>query len=176
MAKKECVVCGQEHPRCNGHKKGTPVRPCMVWPRDMENACRLHGGNHPAARAKGEEARALKKLEADASAVLGYSLDGKVPDLLGAMEGLAALAIAQVEAMGARVNALAERGRFGSLRYESNIGTEQLRAEVALLERSMDRAGKMLELVAKHKPDGEAAAAVNLLTSLSETIHKLDVG
>ena len=34
----------------------------------------------------------------------------------------------------------------------------------------MDRTARMLELVVKHKPDGEAAAAVNLLTSLADQI------
>lgn len=167
MAKQDCIVCGQEHPRCNGHKKGDPVRPCMRQPRDMEDVCQLHGGNLPTVRAKGETDRAAKQLEADLNAVLGYTLDGKVPDLLAAMEGLAAMALAQVTALGARVNGL------NRLRYESNIGTEQLRAEVALLERSMDRAGKMLELVAKHKPDGEAAAARNLLTALADKLDEL---
>lgn len=168
MAKEECIICGQPHPRCNGHKKGTPVRPCMVWPRDQENACRLHGGNSPGSRRAGVARRAAKALEADATAALGYSLDGKVDDVLGAMEGLAAMALAMVEALASRVNALK------NVRYSSDYSVEQLRAEVGLLERSMDRAGKMLELVAKHKPDGEAAAARNLLTALAEKLEDLE--
>lgn len=166
MAKEDCVICGQDHPRCNGHKKNSdPVRPCMVWPRDQEQACRVHGGNSPQSRAAGERARAAKAIQQDAEAVLGYSLDGKVPDLLAAMEGLAAMQLAQVEALAARVNALSKI-RFTAL----GPGTEQVRAEVQLLERATDRAMKFLEVVAKHKPDGEAAAAVNLLTSLADQI------
>lgn len=168
MAKEECVICGQPHPRCNGHKNGG-ADPCMRWPRHEEPVCRQHGGNAPQVRAAGVAARAAKAAERDAHAVLGYDLSGQVPDVLGAMEGLAAMSLAMVQALAARVNAV------DRIRYGSDYGVEQLRAEVALLERSIDRAGKMLELVAKHKPDGEAAAAVNLLTSLSDTIKGLEL-
>lgn len=160
---KDCVICGEDHPRCSGHHK--TGRPCMRWPRDEEPVCRLHGGETPQVKRAGEQRRALKAAEADARAALGYSMDGKVPDPLGAMEGLAAMAIEMTAALAQRVNALTH------IRYDAvGPGTEQLRSEVALLERSMDRTARMLELVVKHKPDGEAAAAVNLLTSLADQI------
>lgn len=142
----------------------------MRWPRDMEPVCRLHGGETPGVKAKGVRDRAAKALEADAQAVLGYDLNGTVPDVLGAMEGLAAMSLAMVQALGSRVNAL------NAVRYGSDYSVEQLRGEVVLLERAMDRSGKMLELLAKHKPDGEAAAAVNLLTSLADQIKSMDLG
>ena len=158
-----CVICGEDHRRCSAHKKdGTP---CNRWPRDEEPVCRLHGGETPQVKRTGEARRAAKAAEADARAALGFTLDGKVEDPLGAMEGLAAMAIAMTNALASRVNALTH------LRYDAGgPGTEQLRSEVALLERSMDRTARMLELVVKHKPDGEAAAAVNLLTSLADQI------
>lgn len=172
MARKDCVICGQDHPRCNGHKKideNTPeVRPCMVHPRDMEDVCRLHGGNLPTIKAAGNRARTAKKLDAEVTAVLGYSLDGQVPDVMAAMEGLAAAELARVQALAAHVNGL-ERLRYASI----GPGTEQIRGEVQLLERATDRAMKFLEVVAKHRPDGEAAAAVNLLTSLSDQIKAM---
>lgn len=171
MPKDECVVCGQPHPRCNGHKKGSdPVRPCMNQPRRLENACRVHGGNHPGQRAAGAARRAAAEAEADAEAVLGFSMGGSIPDVLAAFEGLAAISVAMVDSLSQRVNAL------GRLRYSAHgPGTEQLRAEVAMLERSIERAGKMLELVAKHKPDGEATAARNLLTVMAEKLDSLDL-
>lgn len=137
----------------------------MRWPRDEEPLCRVHGGDNPSIRAAGVRRRAAKAAEADARAALGFTMDGKVEDPLGAMEGLAAMAVAMTSALAERVNALTH------IRYDAiGPGTEQLRSEVALLERSMDRTARMLELVVKHKPDGEAAAAVNLLTSLADQI------
>lgn len=162
----ECVICDKPHPRCRAHNR--QGEPCMRHPRDMEPVCRMHGGEIPAVKAKGVAARAAKAAEADARAVLGFDLAGQVPDVLAAMEGLAAMSLAMVEALAARVNAV------DRIRYGSDYGVEQLRAEVVLLERSIDRAGKMLELVAKHKPDGEAAAAVNLLTSLADQIKAME--
>lgn len=165
--KEGCVICGEDHRRCAAHKKdGTP---CNRWPRDQEPVCRLHGGETPQVKAAGVARRAAKAAEADARAALGYTLDGKVADPLAAMEGLAAMAIAMTESLAARVNAL------NSIRYDAiGPGTEQLRSEVALLERSMDRTARMLELVQKHKPDGETAAAVNLLTSLADAIKGME--
>jgi hypothetical protein len=50
-----CQKCGKLHTRCSGHKKGVrPWEPCMRWPRKGAKACRMHGGNAPAARAKAE--------------------------------------------------------------------------------------------------------------------------
>jgi hypothetical protein len=173
MFDEECVVCGKPHPRCNGHKKirddqgvVRDLRPCMVNPRKLEHVCRLHGGQLPSVKAKGDVARARVALEKDAQKFL--ISDGKegVPDLLAAMEGLAAMALSMVEGAGARVNALT------SIRYASDYSIEQLRAEVGLLERSMTQAGKLLDLVARHRPDGEAAAARNLLVSLREKLDE----
>ena len=140
----------------------------MRWPRDEEKLCRLHGGEAPAHKAAGAARRAAKAAERDAAAALGFTMDGKVEDPLAAMEGLAAMAIAMTEALAERVNALTH------IRYDAvGPGTEQLRSEVALLERSMDRTARMLELVQKHKPDGETASAVNLLTSLADAIKNM---
>jgi hypothetical protein len=166
VAKEECIICGEDHPRCNAHK--TNGQPCMRWPRDEEPVCQLHGGNTPQVRRAGAERRAAKAVEKDVNAVLGYSLDGSVPDVLTAMEGLAAAELARVHALAERVNGLKE------LRFTAwGPGTEQTRAEVLMLERATDRAMRFLEVLAKHKPDGEAAAAVNLLTSLSDTIKAM---
>lgn len=141
----------------------------MRWPRDEEKLCRVHGGEAPASKAAGAARRAAKAAEKDAQALLGYTMDGKVEDPLAAMEGLAAMAIAMTQSLAERVNALTH------LRYDAiGPGTEQLRSEVALLERSMDRTARMLEMVQKHKPDGEAAAAVNLLTSLADAIKGME--
>lgn len=163
----DCIICGKDHPRCAAHNNRG--EPCMRQPRDGTYVCRTHGGAAPQVIAAGAARRAAKAAEADARAALGWTMDGKVDDPLAAMEGLAAMAVAMTTALAERVNAL------GSVRFSSDYGVEQLRAEVGLLERSMDRTAKMLELVAKHKPDGEAVAAVNLLTSLADQIKGLEL-
>lgn len=140
----------------------------MRWPRKLEPVCKKHGGDAPQVKAAGVARRAAAQAEADARAALGWTMDGRIDDPVAKMEGLAAMALAMTESLAERVNALT------SIRFSSDYGVEQLRAEVALLERSMDRTAKMLEMVAKHKPDGEAAAAVNLLTSLADTIKGME--
>lgn len=163
----DCVICGEDHPRCSRHNK--MGLPCMRWPRDEESLCRVHGGESPSHKRAGVERRMAKALAADSQAVLGYSLDGKVPNVLEAMEGLTALSLNQVEALGQRVNDLLEVG------YSSEHGIEQVRAAVTLYERALDRSMKHLEVLAKHQPDGEAAAAVNLLTSLADQIKGMEL-
>jgi hypothetical protein len=64
-------------------------------------------------------------------------------DPLEALQRLAGRALALEETIGRLVNDL------GEIRYEDAKGAEQLRSEVAVLERAMDRAGKLLVDIAK---------------------------
>lgn len=66
-----------------------------------------------------------------------------VTNHLDALQRLAGRALALEETIGEMVNNLR------SLRYESEGGGEQLRSEVAVLERAMDRAGRLLVDIAK---------------------------
>lgn len=66
-------------------------------------------------------------------------------DPLGELARLTAEAIGFKDAIAARVNALTE------VRYSATgAGTEQIRGEVQLLERAMDRAAKFADLLARH--------------------------
>ena len=62
-----------------------------------------------------------------------------VANPLEALQALAGRALALESAIGAMVNKL-----NGDLRYDTETGGEQLRAEVAVLERAMDRCGRLL--------------------------------
>lgn len=70
---------------------------------------------------------------------------------LQALQALAGRVLAMERAIGDTVNDL------GNIRYGTDEGGEQLRAEVAVLERAMDRAGKLLVDIAKLNIDDRLA-------------------
>jgi hypothetical protein len=85
---------------------------------------------------------AVQKVEADVNAVLAHDGVKAVTDPFEELGRLAAEVVAFKDALSQRVNALA------SIRYSApGAGTEQLRAEVALLERAQDRAGRLLNML-----------------------------
>ena len=97
--------------------------------------CSWHGGCSPSGRAAAigqQAAQLLYKYDAD-----------PVTDTLGALQRLAGRALELERVIGEKVNDLS------SLRYETETGGEQLRAEVAVLERAMDRAARLLVDIAK---------------------------
>ena len=97
--------------------------------------CKHHGGRTPSGRVSALTERADRLLhQFDAPAVA---------DPLGALQKLAGRALALEETIGRLVNDLTV------IRYESEGGGEQLRAEVAVLERAMDRCGRLLVDIAK---------------------------
>jgi P27 family predicted phage terminase small subunit len=124
---------------CGGKKKqgeGTCTQPAG-WgtPHVGTGRCKLHGGNAPSSIAKGIEDQAAKLL---------YQYGAPpVIDHLAALQALAGRALALEEYIGGEVN------KLRSLRYEGGAGGEQLRGEVQVLERAMDRAGRLLVDIAK---------------------------
>jgi hypothetical protein len=102
--------------------------------------CSWHGGSSPGGSQSAKERRA----EDQARRVL-YKYDARpVDDPIGALQRLAGRALALESAIGDMVNDLED-----AIRYTDEHGGEQLRAEVAVLERTMDRAGKLLVDIAK---------------------------
>ncbi len=99
----------------------------------------MHGGASPQARAAAER----RLLEADASRLLAELDVAPVGDPLAGLLKLAGQVLAWQESTAALVNAL------DSPRYRGANGAEQLRAEVALYERAMDRACQVLATIAK---------------------------
>lgn len=100
--------------------------------------CRMHLGR------KAQAVIAEKRIEAEAQRLLYQHNAPPASNPLEALQALAGRALAMEAAIGQAVNALS------SIRYEAGEGTgEQLRAEVAVLERAMDRAGKLLVDIAR---------------------------
>lgn len=97
--------------------------------------CKNHGGCTPTGRVAALNEQAERLL---------YRLDAApVADPLEALQRLAGRALALEQAIGEMVNNLR------SVRYQTETGGEQLRAEVAVLERAMDRCGRLLVDIAK---------------------------
>lgn len=102
--------------------------------------CSWHGGSSPSGRQSATE----KRIESEARRKL-YQHDARpVDNPLEALQLLAGRALALENQIGDLVNGLDDK-----IRYTDEHDAEQLRAEVAVLERAMDRAGKILVDIAK---------------------------
>jgi hypothetical protein len=136
----------------------TPIRPgrwcdkhkryeCVCPRKDARGPC--HGsavtGSDKCRMHLGEKAPAViaeARLQEEAARLL-YQRDAPpVTDPLSALQRLAGRAAAWEDIIGEKVN------EMRSIRY-STEGGEQLRAEIAVMERAMDRLGKLLVDIAK---------------------------
>jgi hypothetical protein len=105
-----------------------------------DGRCRLHGGS-----TKNQKLGAAKiKAEREVRKVLAELDVEPVDDPLTALMQLAGQVLAWQKATAALVNDLEHR-----IRYEGATGAEQLRAEVQIYERAMDRAEKVLSSIAR---------------------------
>jgi P27 family predicted phage terminase small subunit len=161
MDSESSMMAGNSAPihdgKCGGKKKqseGTCTQ-AAGWgtPHPGTGRCKLHGGCAPSSVTAGVTAQAEKLL---------YQRDAPpVTNPLEALQRLAGRALALEEVIGEKVNELK------GLRYESGGGGEQIRGELQLLERSMDRAGKLLVDIAKlnieEKLAGVRAATAQML-------------
>ncbi|WP_128381264.1 hypothetical protein [Streptomyces cavernae] len=135
-----------DKPRCGAQKRqGEPGETCTFvagWGTDHVGTgrCRLHGGNTRNQRA----AAHAQKAEQEARALLA-SLDvTPVDNPFTALSRLAGQAVAWQETIAGIVNQLGDR-----VRYEGAGGNEQLRAEIVLYERAMDRCAQVLGMIAR---------------------------
>lgn len=101
--------------------------------------CGKHGGRSPQAKAAAER----RQLESDVARLVAELDVDPVGDPLAGLLRLAGQVVTWQSATAALVNSLE------STRYRAANGTEQLRAEVQLYERAMDRAASVLGLIAK---------------------------
>lgn len=101
--------------------------------------CKLHGGATPQQKAGAARTRA----EAETRAVLADLDVHPVADPLQALLELAGQTLAWQAATASLVNQL------DGIRYAGQNGAEQLRAEVGLYERAMDRASSVLSAIAR---------------------------
>jgi hypothetical protein len=109
--------------------------------------CRKHFGNAPNVIAAAENERVTQQA---ARALEGITEFGAVTDPVERLQLLAGRAEKFMQVVGDRVAELT------SMRYETELGGEQLRAEIAVYERSMVAAGRLLVDLAKLNLDERA--------------------
>lgn len=145
MARAKGALCGGRT-----RQGGTCERP-SGWGTDHPGygSCKLHSGATPTG-IKAAAEQALREQAADALARLDAE---PVGNPLEELARLAGQAVAWKDAMSVKVNELA-----GAIRFDSNLGQEQLRSELALWERSLDRCTNALVAMAKLKIDERLTA------------------
>lgn len=144
-----CETCGAEHdPRkCRGHvtrdREGNrvPPRPCGKFPMRGGVVCGAHGGLAPQVRAKARE----RAAEAQVARWAARQTVEPVTDPLGLLARVGGLAVLWME----RTEQLMADLDPARWRYEDDKGGEQLRSEIALFERAMDRCHKHLREIAQ---------------------------
>lgn len=156
--KDTCNAHGDDGRRCTAYVTGiahpeNAGQRCRKGAVPGLNVCPQHGGNAPQARA----AAARRIVEAELMELAETLVGAPVDNPLTELANLAGRARAWMELLQGRVEKLLETsaeaadgqergakdGKNAGIRYQAGAG-EQLRAEVALYERSMDRLGKFL--------------------------------
>lgn len=141
-------------PKCGGtNRQGGPCKNAAGYKTDHPGAgnCTFHGGSTRTGR--------ISALNEQAERLLHRMDAPPCSDPLEALQRLAGRALALEEVIGKLVNDLTE------IRYESGGdsefgkggGGEQLRAEVGVLERAMDRCGRLLVDIARLNIDERLA-------------------
>ena len=130
-----------DHTRCTARTKASGGTARCGQPRMQgTTVCRMHGGS-----ARQVRSAAGRRLAADkARRALDEIEVREVENPLDELRRLTGEVVAWKDALASHVAALEDRFRF-----TDDKGAEQLRAEVALYERALDRAGKFLELWAR---------------------------
>lgn len=132
--------------QCTAKAKSTGKR-CARYSIEGGKVCRAHGGASKqakdAAKRRTAEARAAAEVQAHADAVLAFRAERALENPLDGLARLATEVTAFKDALAARVNALTE------IRFEDMKSAEQLRSEVALYERALDRTARLLETMVK---------------------------
>lgn len=109
--------------------------------------CRKHLGNAPTVARAAERERVEAGVRAELARLDVVPVDNPLAEL----QKLAGQVLAWKDAIGEMVN------RLDEIRYEDEHGGEQLRAEVALFERAMDRCERVLVAMARLNIDQRLA-------------------
>lgn len=136
-----CTRCGQVHTKCTAHTRAG--NPCRTNPMTGQKVCRMHGGSAPQAVAAAAERQAdqaadelMRKLWP------GLTNHAPVKDPVDLLARTAAALEHMADVIGDRVNEL--NGRVGG-----GKDLTQLRAEVILLDRILDKILKAGEGMAR---------------------------
>lgn len=113
----------------------------------------MHGGGAPQVKAAAERRLALQQAQAHVTANLDATEKLDLEGVYREMLKTAAMAVQWRDRWQERVD------RLEQIRYMApGSGTEQVRAEIQLLERAMDRTSRVLELIARLDLDSRIKA------------------
>lgn len=129
-----------------GHKSKRTGEPCGATLRAGAVACKWHGGNSPQARARETE----RVTEQQIRTMLGRLTVRPIDDPLTELSRLAGEVVAWKELVADHV------ARLERLRY-SGDGGEQIRGEITLFERALDRCATVLSAIARLNIDERLA-------------------
>lgn len=135
---------GRQARKCKGRK--TNGEPCNNYAITGGMVCHAHGGRAKQVKAKAAERVTEERVRA---ALARIDVD-PITDPLSELSKIAGQVVAWKDTIADKVNELT------SLRY-STEGGEQLRAEVALFERALDRCEKFLSSMARLNIDERLA-------------------
>lgn len=127
--------------KCAGHK--TNGDPCPNWAMHGQKVCAAHGGRSPQAK----QAAVVRLAEAEAARTVSLLNATPVTDPLTALAELAGQVLLWRDKLAEKVDEMTSYG------YENRMSGEQLRTDVALFERSMDRCLNTLAAIARLKID-----------------------
>lgn len=132
--------------RCRARSKKTGNQ-CGAYAVHGATVCRHHGGSAPQVKAKAAQRVAEQQLTAALAQLDVPAIDNP----LVALTQLAGQIVAFKDQLAERVNQL------HAIRYTDGKGGEQLRSEVALFERALDRTVNVLAVIAKLNIDERLA-------------------
>ena len=150
--------------KCSG-TRSTDGMPCEGWAVNGSKVCSAHGGRAPQVKAKAAE----RVLEQQARRELARLDVPPVDDPLTGMARIAGQVVAWKDVLAEKVNGLT------SLRYEGESG-EQLRAEVALWERALDRCERFLTAMARMNIEERMARVTEKQAALVQDALHLVLG
>lgn len=136
-------------PRCWSRSKKTGAQ-CGRPAATGQHVCRFHGGNAPQALKAAGRRVAEAELTASVTRQLARLDVAPVDNPLTALAELAGQVVAFKDALADRVNQLSE------IRYQAGAG-EQIRAEIVLYERALDRCNNVLSSMGRLNIDDRLA-------------------
>lgn len=136
-----CEKCDQVHPRCKGHNRAG--KPCGKHPVKGQRVCRNHGAASPQAIAKAEERVATEEAEGVIAKLWpGLATQAPVKDPVDLLARTAGALEHMADVVGGRVNDL-------NTSIAGGKDMTQLRAEIVLLDRLLDKLLKASEGMAR---------------------------
>lgn len=136
-----CPKCGQTHTRCKGHNRAGG--PCGRHPAKAQRVCKSHGAASPQAKAKAEERAATEQAEGVIAKLWpGLATQAPVKDPVDLLARTAGALEHMADVVGERVNTL-------NTSIAAGKDMTQLRAELVLLDRLLDKLLKASEGMAR---------------------------